>query len=94
MQLVRSCTNYSIVHNCTNCQDGNISRYSFGRIFDQHDYRKKYDGYASRYAALESREDRQQKERERKEIQYDIFGGFLAGLRETDVYGNLRGIEV
>ena len=22
---------------------------------DQHDYRKKYDGYASRYAALESR---------------------------------------
>ncbi len=27
------------------------------RKLDQHDYRKKYDGYASRYAALESRMD-------------------------------------
>ncbi len=50
---------------------------------DQHDYRKKYDGYASRYAALESRMDSLEKERERKGIQYDIFRGFLAGLGET-----------
>ena len=53
------------------------------RKLDQHDYRKKYDGYASRYAALESRMDSLEKERERKEIQYDIFSGFLAGLSET-----------
>ena len=53
------------------------------RKLDQHDYRKKYDGYASRYAALESRENSLEKERERKEIQYDIFNGFLAGLRGT-----------
>lgn len=53
------------------------------RKLDQHDYRKKYDGYASRYAALESRMDSLKKERERKEIQYDIFSGFLAGLSET-----------
>ncbi len=51
------------------------------RKLDQHDYRKKYDGYASRYAALESRMD--SLEKERKEIQYDIFSGFLAGLSET-----------
>lgn len=54
------------------------------RKLDQHDYRKKYDGYASRYAALESRMDSLEKERESKEIQYDIFSGFLAGLRETE----------
>ena len=53
------------------------------RKLDQHDYRRKYDGYASRYAALESREDSLEKERERKEIQYDIFSGFIAGLSET-----------
>ena len=53
------------------------------RKLDQHDYRKKYGGYASRYAALESRMDSLEKERERKEIQYDIFSGFLAGLSET-----------
>ena len=53
------------------------------RKLDQHDYRKKYDGYASRYAALESRMDSLKKERERKGIQYDIFNGFLAGLSET-----------
>ena len=45
----------------------------------QHDYLKKYDGYVSRYAALESRMDSLGKERERKEIQYDLFRGFLAG---------------
>ncbi len=50
---------------------------------DQHDYRKKYDGYASWYASLESRMDSLEKERERKEIQYDIFSGFLAGFSET-----------
>ncbi len=50
---------------------------------DQHDYRKKYDGYASRYAALESRMDRLEKERERKEIQYDIFSGFLSRFKEV-----------
>ena len=51
------------------------------RKLDQHDYRKKYDGYASRYAALESREDSMQKEWEEKEIQYGIFSGFLSGHR-------------
>ncbi|EOS29315.1 hypothetical protein C804_03493 [Lachnospiraceae bacterium A4] len=54
------------------------------RKLDQHDYRKKYDGYASRYAALESRLDSLEKEWERKEIQYDIFSGFLAGLSEME----------
>ncbi len=53
------------------------------RKLDQHDYRKKYDGYASRYAALESRMDSLEKERERTGIQYDIFSGFLAELSET-----------
>lgn len=33
------------------------------RKLDQHDFRKKYDGYASRYTALESREDSMEKER-------------------------------
>lgn len=56
------------------------------RKLGQHDYRKKYDGYASRYAALESRMDSLGKERERKESQYDLdlFRGFLAGLGETE----------
>ncbi len=54
------------------------------RKLDQHDYRKKYDGYASRYVALESRMDSLEKERERKGIQYGIFSGFLAGLSETE----------
>jgi len=54
------------------------------RKLDQHDYRKKYDGYASRYAALESRMDSLEKERERKGIQYDIFSGFFAGLNGTE----------
>lgn len=54
------------------------------RKLDQHEYRKKYDGYASRYAAIESRMDSLEKERERKEIQYDLFSGFLAGLGETE----------
>lgn len=54
------------------------------RKLDQHDYRKKYDGYASRYAVLESRMDSLEKERERKGIQYDIFSGFLAELSETE----------
>ena len=53
------------------------------RKLDQYNYRKKYDGYASQYAALESREDSLEKERERKEIQYDIFSGFIAGLAEV-----------
>ena len=53
------------------------------RKLDQHDYRKKYDGYVNQYAALESREDSLEKERERKEIQYDIFSGFIAGLEEV-----------
>ncbi|MCI8528065.1 MAG: hypothetical protein HFH82_02755 [Lachnospiraceae bacterium] len=39
------------------------------RKLDQHDYRKKYDGYASWYAALESRRDSLGKERKRKENQ-------------------------
>ena len=53
------------------------------RKIDQHDYRKKYDGYVNQYAALESREDSLEKERERKEIQYDIFSGIIAGLEEV-----------
>ncbi len=53
------------------------------RKLDQHDYRKKYDGYVNQYAALESREDSLEKERERKEIQYDIFSGIIAGLEEV-----------
>lgn len=54
------------------------------RRLDQHDYRRKYDGYVSRYTALESRTDSLKKERKRKEIQYDIFSGFLAELSETE----------
>ena len=42
-------------------------------------YHIKYNGYA----ALESREDNLEKEREKKEIQYDIFSEFIAGLSET-----------
>ena len=53
------------------------------RKLDQHDYRKKYDRYVNQYAALESREDSLEKERERKEIQYDIFSGIIAGLEEV-----------
>ena len=53
------------------------------RKLDQHDYHKKYDGYVNQYAALESREDSLEKERERKEIQYDIFSGIIAGLEEV-----------
>lgn len=54
------------------------------RKLDQHDCRRKYDGYASQYAALESWMDSLKKERERKEIQHDIFSGFLTGLSETE----------
>ena len=54
------------------------------RKLDQRDYCKKYDGYVSQYAALESRMDNLEKERERKEIQYDLFSSFLAGLGETE----------
>ena len=53
------------------------------RKLGQHDYRKKYGGYASQYAAPESQMDRMEKEWERKEIQYDIFSGFLSGLKEV-----------
>lgn len=51
------------------------------RKLDQHDYRKKYDGYASRYAALESRMDSLEKEREWKEKSSMTFSaGSLRGL--------------
>lgn len=50
--------------------------------FDQHDYRKKYDRYASQCTALESRMDSLEKERERKGSQYDIYSGLLAGINE------------
>lgn len=36
------------------------------------------------YAALESRMDSLEKGRERREIQYDLFSGFLVGLSETE----------
>lgn len=70
------------------------------RKLEQHDCHKKYYEYASQDAALESLLDSLQKKRERKEIQYDIFRVFLAGLSNTEVeiectvYGNLRIIEV
>ena len=53
------------------------------RKLDQEDYRRKYAGYADRYAALESRMDGLKKERERREIQHDLFSGFLSGLEEV-----------
>lgn len=49
----------------------------------QEDYRRKYAGYADRYAALESQMDGLKKERERREIQHDLFSGFLSGLEEV-----------
>lgn len=54
------------------------------RKLDLYEYRKKYDGYANRYAALRSQMDSLKKERERKGIQHDLFSGFLAGLTETE----------
>ena len=53
------------------------------RKLDQEGYRRKYAGYADRYAALESRMDGLKKERERREIQHDLFSGFLSGLEEV-----------
>lgn len=52
------------------------------RKMDQNDYRKRYDGYVSRYAALESRMDSLEKERKEREFKYDIFSGFLFELGE------------
>ena len=52
------------------------------RKMDQNDYRKRYDGYVSRYAALESRMDGLEKERKEREFKYDIFSGFLFELGE------------
>ena len=49
------------------------------RKMDQNDYRKRYDGYVSRYAALESRMDSLEKERKEREFKYDIFSGFQIG---------------
>lgn len=42
----------------------------------------RYLNHEIKYAALESREDSLEKERESKEIQYDIFSGFIAELSE------------
>ena len=52
------------------------------RKMDQNDYRKRYDGYVSRYAALESRMDSLEQERKEREFKYDIFSGFLFELGE------------
>lgn len=52
------------------------------RKMDQHDYRKRYDGYVNRYAALESRLDSLKKEREAREFKHSIFSGFLFELGE------------
>ena len=41
-----------------------------------------YDGYVSRYAALESRMDSLEQERKEREFKYDIFSGFLFELGE------------
>lgn len=45
---------------------------------------KLVDEKATRYAALRSQMDSLKKERERKGIQHDLFGGFLVRLTETE----------
>lgn len=52
------------------------------RKVDQNDYRKRYDRYVRRHAALESRMDSLEKERKAREFKYDIFSGFLFELGE------------
>lgn len=45
------------------------------RKLDQNDYRRKYEGYVNKYAALESRMDSLKKDRESREIKFGIFSG-------------------
>ena len=54
------------------------------RKLDQNDYRRKYEGYVNKYAALESRMDSLKKERESREIKFDIFSGFLFELSDLE----------
>ena len=54
------------------------------RKLDQNDYRRKYGGYVNKYAALESRMDSLKKDRESREIKFDIFSGFLFELSELE----------
>ena len=54
------------------------------RKLDQNDYRRKYEGYVNKYAALESRMDSLKKDRESREIKFDIFSGFLFELSELE----------
>lgn len=54
------------------------------RKLDQNDYRRKYEGYVNKYAALESRMDSLKKDRESREIKFDIFSRFLFELSELD----------
>ena len=54
------------------------------RKLDQNDYRRKYEGYVNKYAALESRMDSLKKDRESREIKFGIFSGFLFELSELE----------
>lgn len=53
------------------------------RKMDQNDYRKKYEGYVNWYAA-HIRVDGLKKEKENREIKFDIFSGLLFELSELD----------
>lgn len=66
------------------CGIGDMDNFSQKQIMNVLMEAGSNDGYAGRYAALESRMDSLEKERERKEIQHDIFSGFLAGPSETE----------
>lgn len=54
------------------------------RKMDQMDYRKKYEGYVDRYAALENRLDGLKVERENREIKLAVFSDFLSELSEMN----------
>lgn len=51
---------------------------------NQNDYRRKYEGYVNKYAALESRMDSLKKDWESREIKFDIFSRFLFELSELE----------
>lgn len=61
------------------------------RKLDEEKYRRKYTGYADRYAALESRMDGMKKERERRESSTTFSVVSFQGLRK---YGSYRWISV
>lgn len=51
---------------------------------NQNDYRREYEGYVNKYAALESRMDSLKKDWESREIKFDIFSRFLFELSELE----------